>query len=85
MKALKDVTPNLKIGVTGCVAQAEGPEICAASLLLIWWWGHNPITASADEARVREGLTALDTDFPKKTIAHLKGRNRRAPCALRVS
>ena len=27
MKSLKDAKPDLKIGVTGCVAQAEGAEI----------------------------------------------------------
>ena len=86
MKPLKELNPNLKIGVTGCVAQAEGAEIMRrqpAVDLVVGPQSYHRLPQM--EARVREGLTALDTDFPEEDkFAHLKGRTdvRRAPAAF---
>jgi tRNA A37 methylthiotransferase MiaB len=33
------------IGITGCVAQAEGAKSCAARRSSIWWSGRRHITA----------------------------------------
>lgn len=87
MKSLKDAKPDLKIGVTGCVAQAEGAEIMRrqpAVDLVVGPQSYHRLPQM--EARVRQGLTALDTDFPEEDkFAHLKGRGtkaRRAPSAF---
>ena len=87
MKPLKELNPDLKIGVTGCVAQAEGAEIMRrqpAVDLVVGPQSYHRLPQM--EARIREGKTALDTDFPEEDkFAHLKGRGgkaRRAPAAF---
>jgi tRNA-2-methylthio-N6-dimethylallyladenosine synthase len=86
LKPLKELNPNLKIGVAGCVAQAEGAEIMRrqpAVDLVVGPQSYHRLPAM--EARVREGKTALDTDFPEEDkFEHLKGRSkaRRAPAAF---
>jgi tRNA A37 methylthiotransferase MiaB len=45
LKPLKAANPDLKIGVAGCVAQAEGQRSCAGCRWSIWWSGRRPITA----------------------------------------
>jgi tRNA-2-methylthio-N6-dimethylallyladenosine synthase len=88
MKPLKALNPDLKIGVTGCVAQAEGAEIMRrqpAVDLVVGPQSYHRLPQM--EARVREGLTALDTDFPEEDkFDHLKGRGgikaQRAPAAF---
>ena len=87
MKPLKELNPDLKIGVTGCVAQAEGEEIIRrqpAVDLVVGPQSYHRLPQM--EARVREGKTALDTDFPEEDkFNHLKGRGQkahRAPAAF---
>jgi tRNA-2-methylthio-N6-dimethylallyladenosine synthase len=86
MKPLKDLNPDLKIGVTGCVAQAEGAEIMRrqpAVDLVVGPQSYHRLPQM--EARVRAGHTALDTDFPEEDkFEHLKGRTKalRAPAAF---
>jgi tRNA-2-methylthio-N6-dimethylallyladenosine synthase len=88
MKPLKALNPDLKIGVTGCVAQAEGAEIMRrqpAVDLVVGPQSYHRLPQM--EARVRAGFTALDTDFPEEDkFNHLKGRSatkaRRAPAAF---
>jgi tRNA-2-methylthio-N6-dimethylallyladenosine synthase len=86
LKPLKDLNPNLKIGVAGCVAQAEGEEIMRrqpAVDLVVGPQSYHRLPEM--EARIREGKTALDTDFPEEDkFEHLKGRPkaRRAPAAF---
>jgi len=87
LKPLKALNPDLKIGVTGCVAQAEGAEIMRrqpAVDLVVGPQSYHRLPQM--EARVRAGQTALDTDFPEEDkFAHLKGRGqkaRRAPAAF---
>ena len=86
LKPLKELKPDLKIGVTGCVAQAEGAEIMRrqpAVDLVVGPQSYHRLPQM--EAQVRAGKPALDTDFPEEDkFAHLKGRStaRRAPAAF---
>jgi tRNA-2-methylthio-N6-dimethylallyladenosine synthase len=64
-RALKDEKPDLKIGVAGCVAQAEGQEIMRRQPLVDLVVGPQSYHRLPQmEARVRGGEQALDTDFP---------------------
>ena len=86
LKPLKELNPDLKIGVAGCVAQAEGAEIMRrqpAVDLVVGPQSYHRLPAM--EARVRSGKTALDTDFPEEDkFEKLKGRGKakRAPSAF---
>lgn len=86
LKGLKADNPDLKIGVTGCVAQAEGEEIMRrqpAVDLVVGPQSYHRLPQM--EARVREGGKALDTDFPEEDkFERLKRRPRaaRAPSAF---
>jgi tRNA-2-methylthio-N6-dimethylallyladenosine synthase len=86
LKPLKALNPNLKIGVAGCVAQAEGAEIMRrqpAVDLVVGPQSYHRLPAM--EARVRTGKTALDTDFPEEDkFEKMKGRGKaaRAPSAF---
>ncbi|MEH6673506.1 MAG: tRNA (N6-isopentenyl adenosine(37)-C2)-methylthiotransferase MiaB [Sulfitobacter sp.] len=86
LKPLKELNPNLKIGVAGCVAQAEGAEIMRrqpAVDLVVGPQSYHRLPAM--EARVRSGKTALDTDFPEEDkFEKLKGRGKakRPPSAF---
>ncbi|MFK7743820.1 MAG: tRNA (N6-isopentenyl adenosine(37)-C2)-methylthiotransferase MiaB [Roseobacter sp.] len=86
LKALKTDNPDLKIGVTGCVAQAEGAEIMrrqpAVDLVLGPQSYHR---LPQMEAAVRAGQKALDTDFPAEDkFEEMKTRPKakRAPSAF---
>ena len=85
-KGLKDAKPDLKIGVAGCVAQAEGEEIMRRQPMVDLVVGPQSYHRLPEmEARVREGKSALDTDFPAEDkFDHLKGRPKakRAPAAM---
>ena len=78
LKPLKELNPDLKIGVAGCVAQAEGAEIMRrqpAVDLVVGPQSYHRLPAM--EARVRSGKTALDTDFPEEDkFEKLKGRGK---------
>ncbi|APE42778.1 tRNA (N6-isopentenyl adenosine(37)-C2)-methylthiotransferase MiaB [Sulfitobacter alexandrii] len=86
LKPLKELNPELKIGVAGCVAQAEGEEIMRRQPAVDLVVGPQTYHRLPEmEARVRSGLPALDTDFPAEDkFDHLKGRPkaRRAPAAF---
>jgi tRNA-2-methylthio-N6-dimethylallyladenosine synthase len=65
LRALKDGKPDLKIGVAGCVAQAEGAEIMRRQPLVDLVVGPQSYHRLPQmEARLRAGQKALDTDFP---------------------
>ncbi|MEM1374676.1 MAG: tRNA (N6-isopentenyl adenosine(37)-C2)-methylthiotransferase MiaB [Pseudomonadota bacterium] len=85
-KDLKAEKPDLKIGVAGCVAQAEGEEIMRRQPLVDLVVGPQAYHRLPDLlARTHNGAKALDTDFPEEDkFAHLKGRPkaRRAPAAF---
>jgi len=85
-KGLKAEKPDLKIGVAGCVAQAEGEEIMRRQPLVDLVVGPQSYHRLPElEAKAQAGEKALDTDFPEEDkFAHLKGRARakRGPTAF---
>ncbi|MGJ8617516.1 MAG: tRNA (N6-isopentenyl adenosine(37)-C2)-methylthiotransferase MiaB [Sulfitobacter sp.] len=86
LKPLKALNPDLKIGVAGCVAQAEGAEIMRrqpAVDLVVGPQSYHRL--SEMEAKVRSGQSALDTDFPEEdkfTQLKSRGSAKRAPAAF---
>jgi tRNA-2-methylthio-N6-dimethylallyladenosine synthase len=86
LKPLKALNPDLKIGVAGCVAQAEGEEIMRrqpAVDIVVGPQSYHRLPAL--EAQARRGARALDTDFPEEDkFATLKDRPRaqRGPTAF---
>ncbi|WP_319824502.1 tRNA (N6-isopentenyl adenosine(37)-C2)-methylthiotransferase MiaB [Thalassovita sp.] len=85
-KPLKAAKPDLKIGVAGCVAQAEGAEIMARQPMVDLVVGPQSYhRLPAMEARARAGEKALDTDFPEEDkFEKLKNRPKaqRGPTAF---
>ncbi|MEM8591381.1 MAG: tRNA (N6-isopentenyl adenosine(37)-C2)-methylthiotransferase MiaB [Pseudomonadota bacterium] len=83
---LKTEKPNLKIGVAGCVAQAEGQEIMKRQPLVDLVVGPQAYHRLPDLVqRTHNGAKALDTDFPEEDkFERLKARPkaRRAPAAF---
>ena len=65
-KGLKAENPDLKIGVAGCVAQAEGEEIMRRQPLVDLVVGPQSYhrLPAMDDA-IQTGAKALDTDFPE--------------------
>lgn len=83
LKPLKAARPDLKIGVAGCVAQAEGAEIIRRMPLVDLVVG--PQTYHRLPAMVRGDAPAIDTDFPEEDkFDHLPAprATRRAPAAF---
>ncbi|MBF9028890.1 tRNA (N6-isopentenyl adenosine(37)-C2)-methylthiotransferase MiaB [Rhodobacterales bacterium HKCCE3408] len=67
LKPLREAKPDLKIGVAGCVAQAEGAEIMARQPmvnLVVGPQAYHRLPAMMEA--VDRGETALDTDFPEE-------------------
>ncbi len=66
-KELKAHKPDLKIGVTGCVAQAEGEEIIKRQPIVDLVVGPQSYQNIADlAANAGEGIKQIDIDFPKE-------------------
>ena len=85
-RPLKEARPDLKIGVAGCVAQAEGEEIMRRQPLVDMVVGPQSYHRLPQmEARAREGKKALDTDFPAEdkfdTLRH-RPKAKRGPTAF---
>ena len=85
-KGLKAANPNLKIGVAGCVAQAEGAEIIRRQPMVDLVVGPQSYHKLPQmDARVQSGKRALDTDFPEEDkFDHLAKRPKakRGPTAF---
>ncbi len=85
-KDLKAARPDLKIGVAGCVAQAEGAEIMRRQPLVDLVVGPQSYHRLPElEAKARGGARALDTDFPEEdkfTRLASRPKARRAPAAF---
>ena len=85
-RGLKADKPDLKIGVAGCVAQAEGEEIMRRQPLVDLVVGPQSYHRLPElEAKVRGGEKALDTDFPEEDkFEKLKARPKakRGPTAF---
>ena len=85
-KVFKDANPDLKIGVAGCVAQAEGGEIMRRQPMVDLVVG--PQTYHRLPAMMKQvdaGEKALDTDFPEESkFENLPDRPKpkRAPSAF---
>jgi len=79
-RALKAEKPDLKIGVAGCVAQAEGAEIMRRQPLVDLVVGPQSYHRLPElEAKARSGEKALDTDFPEEDkFEHLARRPKAA-------
>ena len=86
LKTLKNENPNLKIGVAGCVAQAEGQEIINRQPivdLVVGPQAYHRLPSLIDE--VHKNKKALDTDFPvEDKFLHLPKRplSKRGPSAF---
>ena len=85
-KPLKDEKPDLKIGVAGCVAQAEGEEIMRRQPMVDLVVGpqsyHN---LAALEVQAGQGSKAIDIEFPtedKFEVLKERPKTRRAPAAF---
>ena len=85
-KGLKDARPDLKIGVAGCVAQAEGEEILRRQPMVDLVVGPQSYHRLPEmEAKAGKGVKALDTDFPEEDkFERLKSRPKakRGPTAF---
>ena len=85
-RPFKDANPDLKIGVAGCVAQAEGGEIMRRQPMVDLVVGPQSYHRLPElEAKTRAGEKALDTDFPEEDkFEHLKRRPKaqRGPAAF---
>ncbi|WP_415921589.1 tRNA (N6-isopentenyl adenosine(37)-C2)-methylthiotransferase MiaB [Tateyamaria sp. SN6-1] len=85
-KGLKADKPDLKIGVAGCVAQAEGAEIMRRQPMVDLVVGPQSYHRLPEmEARTQTGEKALDTDFPEEDkFERLKSRPKasRGPTAF---
>ncbi len=85
-KGLKAENPDLKIGVAGCVAQAEGQEIMRRQPLVDLVVGPQAYHRLPEmEAKTQGGEKALDTDFPEEDkFEKLKARPKakRGPTAF---
>ncbi|MEP6020876.1 MAG: tRNA (N6-isopentenyl adenosine(37)-C2)-methylthiotransferase MiaB [Paracoccaceae bacterium] len=85
-KGLKTAKPDLKIGVAGCVAQAEGQEIMRRQPMVDLVVGPQSYHRLPElEAKAQAGEKALDTDFPEEDkFEHLKRRPKatRGPTAF---
>ncbi len=79
-KPLREANPDLKIGVAGCVAQAEGAEIMRRQPMVDLVVGPQTYHRLPEMMeRVEAGEAALDTDFPEEDkFAHLP-KARKAP------
>ncbi|WP_457647951.1 tRNA (N6-isopentenyl adenosine(37)-C2)-methylthiotransferase MiaB [Profundibacter sp.] len=85
-KGIKAENPDLKIGVAGCVAQAEGEEIMRRQPMVDLVVGPQTYHRLPEMMKqVEAGEKALDTDFPlEDKFEHLPERPlpRRAPSAF---
>ncbi|MEM0937821.1 MAG: tRNA (N6-isopentenyl adenosine(37)-C2)-methylthiotransferase MiaB [Pseudomonadota bacterium] len=84
LKGLKATRPDLKIGVAGCVAQAEGEEILARAPSVDLVVGPQSYHRLPElEARARQGERPTHTEFDEDKFAVLPARRRkRAPAAF---
>jgi len=85
-KGLKAANPALKIGVAGCVAQAEGEEIIRRQPMVDLVVGPQSYhRLPAMEAVVAAGGKAIDTDFPeddKFDTLKSRAKMKRGPTAF---
>ncbi|KFE36690.1 tRNA (N6-isopentenyl adenosine(37)-C2)-methylthiotransferase MiaB [Thioclava atlantica] len=80
LRPFKEAKPDLKIGVAGCVAQAEGDEILRRSDLVDLVVGSQSYHKLPDlVARAGNGARPVETEFPAEDkFDHLPARPRQA-------
>ena len=85
-RPLKDKNPDLKIGVAGCVAQAEGEEIIKRQPMVDLVVGPQAYHRLPEmEAKVGTGALLVDTEFPiEDKFDHLPKAGARGPKARRA-
>ncbi|MCA0204963.1 MAG: tRNA (N6-isopentenyl adenosine(37)-C2)-methylthiotransferase MiaB [Proteobacteria bacterium] len=67
LRPLKEANPELKIGIAGCVAQAEGEEILRRAPVVDLVVGPQTYHRLPEmEAAARAGARPVDTDFPEE-------------------
>ena len=85
-KKFKAEKPDLKIGVAGCVAQAEGEEIIRRQPMVDLVVGPQSYHRLPElEAKARNGEKALDTDFPEEDkfeVLKKRPKAKRGPTAF---
>ncbi|MCK0150741.1 tRNA (N6-isopentenyl adenosine(37)-C2)-methylthiotransferase MiaB [Marivita sp. S6314] len=85
-KKFKAAKPDLKIGVAGCVAQAEGQEIMRRQPMVDLVVGPQSYHRLPEmEAKVQDGKKALDTDFPEEDkfeVLKNRPKAKRGPTAF---
>ncbi len=85
-RPLKNAKPDLKIGVAGCVAQAEGEEIIRRQPMVDLVVGPQSYHRLPDMvAKTGNGVGLVDTDFPEEDkFDHLPQapKSKRAPSAF---
>jgi len=85
-KGLKAEKPDLKIGVAGCVAQAEGEEIMRRQPMVDLVVGPQSYHRLPEmEAKTQAGEKALDTDFPEEDkfeVLNKRPKASRGPTAF---
>ena len=85
-KELKAEKPKLKIGVAGCVAQAEGEEIMRRQPLVDLVVGPQSYHRLPElEAKLENGGKSIETDFPEEdkfTVLKSRPKVKRAPSAF---
>ena len=86
LKHLKADNPDLKFGVAGCVAQAEGDEIFRRQPMVDLVVGPQSYHRLPEmEARVRSGERSLETDFPEEDkfdVLNNRPKAKRNPTAF---
>ncbi|RII37961.1 tRNA (N6-isopentenyl adenosine(37)-C2)-methylthiotransferase MiaB [Pseudooceanicola sediminis] len=86
MRDLKTAKPDLKIGIAGCVAQAEGAEIMRRQPMVDLVVGPQSYHRLPEmEARAGGGEKVLDTDFPEEDKFELlkaRPKSKRGPTAF---
>ena len=76
-KKIKSKNPGIKIGVIGCVAQAEGQEIMHRAEIVDMVLGPQVYHRLPDIIqRVQDGEKVVDTDFPPEDKFEKLGQNR---------
>ena len=86
LKRIKSKNPGIKIGIIGCVAQAEGKEIMDRAGIVDMVLGPQVYHRLPDIIqRIQNGEKVVDTDFPPEDKFETLGQNRhkkRSACSF---
>ena len=86
LKRIKSKNPGIKIGIIGCVAQAEGKEIMNRAGIVDMVLGPQVYHRLPDIIqRIQNGEKVVDTDFPPEDKFETLGQNRhkkRSACSF---